>query len=98
SRELDPFPTRRSSDLLVKISGHMLRQGFMGSDFSYEDALESRKLLDSYDFTLEGTEPCGDAVCYVLEATARPGSGVAYARRKLRSEEHTSELQSRENL
>jgi hypothetical protein len=29
---------------VVKISGHLLRQGMMGSDFSYEDALESQKL------------------------------------------------------
>lgn len=71
------------ADDLVRISGHMLRQGFMGSDFSYEDALESEQLLDRYTFTLEGTEACGERECYVLTATARPGVEVAYARRRM---------------
>ena len=30
----------------MKISGHMLRQGMMGSDFSYEDQTERTKLFD----------------------------------------------------
>ena len=30
----------------MKISGHMLNQGMMGSDFSYQDMLESDKLTD----------------------------------------------------
>lgn len=73
------------ADDLVRISGHMLRQGFMGSDFSYEDTLESDTLLDRYTFTLEGTEPCadGEAECYVLEAVALPYAKVTYARRRL---------------
>ncbi len=32
----------------VLIQGHMLRQGVFGSDFSYEDMLESGHLLDDY--------------------------------------------------
>lgn len=73
------------ADDLVRISGHMLRQGFMGSDFSYEDTLESDTLGDRYRFTLEGTEPCadGEAMCYVLEAVALPDVKVTYARRRL---------------
>jgi len=34
---------------IVKISGHMLNQGMMGSDFSYQDIMESDKLTDLYD-------------------------------------------------
>jgi len=41
---------------LVRISGHMLRQGMMGRDFSYQDALESEKLTDLYQFELLGEE------------------------------------------
>lgn len=71
------------ADDLVKISGHMLRQGFMGSDFSYEEAIESRRLEDLYTFTLTGVEPCDDATCYVIEAVARPGVQVTYAQRRI---------------
>lgn len=71
------------ADDLVKLSGHMLRQGFMGSDFSYEDAIESERLQDLYDVALKGVEPCGEAHCYVLEATAKPGVEVSYAQRRM---------------
>ena len=33
----------------VKISGHLLRQSMLGSDFSYEDMTENRRMLDDYD-------------------------------------------------
>lgn len=71
------------ADDLVKISGHMLRQGFMGSDFSYEDALESEPLQSLYDFTLETTESCNDRQCYVLTATSHPHTRVTYATRRM---------------
>jgi hypothetical protein len=45
-----------SVDKIIKISGAMLRQSMMGSDFSYEDALESAKLLEKYSATLVSEE------------------------------------------
>jgi len=72
-----------SVEKVIRISGHMLRQSMMGSDFSYEDATErSRKLLDSYSCRLVGTEVLGGTDCYVveLEATSRD---VTYYRRKV---------------
>ncbi len=71
------------ADDLVKISGHMLRQGFMGSDFSYEDTLESSRMQELYDVTLVGTEPCGDETCYILDAVAKEGVQVTYAKRRM---------------
>lgn len=72
------------ADDLVKISGHMLRQGFMGSDFSYEDAIDSQRLQDLYSFELTGVEQCGEhSECYVIEATALPDVEVTYARRRM---------------
>jgi outer membrane lipoprotein-sorting protein len=67
---------------VVKISGHLLRQGMMGSDFSYEDALESKRLTTLYQVKVTGEEKVADRECYVLELTAKPGVEVAYARRK----------------
>ncbi len=68
---------------LVKISGHMLKQGMMGSDFSYQDALESEKMGELYEFRLVGTESYEGVRCYVLEATALPGKTVSYPVRRM---------------
>ncbi len=67
---------------LVKISGHMLNQGIMGSDFSYQDVMESDKLTDLYNFELIGEEVIDGRPCYVLAGTAAPGKEVSYYRRK----------------
>ena len=67
---------------IVKISGHMLNQGMMGSDFSYQDMMESDKLTELYDFKLIREEKIDDRMCYVLEGTAIEGKEVSYYRRK----------------
>ena len=66
---------------IVKISGHMLEQGFMGSDFSYQDMMESDKLTELYTFALLEEDTINDRPCYVLEAIAVPGQKVSYYRR-----------------
>lgn len=66
---------------LVKISGHMLEQGMMGSDFSYQDMLESDKLTDLYDFELLGEEEYEGRPAYKLEGVKVPGKEVSYYRR-----------------
>ena len=68
---------------LVRISGHMLRQGMMGSDFSYQDALESERLTDLYQFELLGEEELDDRMTYVLSGIAREGQEVSYYERKI---------------
>lgn len=67
---------------LVKISGHMLNQGMMGSDFSYQDMMESDKLTELYKFELTGEEKIEGRNCYVLEGVAVEGKKVSYYRRK----------------
>ncbi len=83
-----------SVDKIIKIAGQMLRQSMMGSDFSYEDALESAKLLEKYDVELateettyikfrKGTEEVTKGrPCYVLDLTAKVKE-VTYYRRKV---------------
>ncbi len=66
---------------LVKISGHMLEQGMMGSDFSYQDMLESDKLTELYDFKLLGEEEYEGRPAYKLEGVKVPGKEVSYYRR-----------------
>ena len=66
----------------VKISGHMLNQGMMGSDLSYQDLMEADRLTELYLFELIGEEEIDGRPCYVLEGTAVEGEGVSYYRRK----------------
>ena len=68
---------------VVNISGHMLNQGMAGSDFSYQDMMESDKLTELYDFKLIGEEEIYNRPCYVLEGTAVEGKEVSYYRRKV---------------
>ncbi len=68
---------------LVHISGHMLRQGMMGSDFSYEDILESDKLTELYTFELEKTEILDDRETYVIYATAAKQQEPSYKMRRI---------------
>lgn len=67
----------------VKLSGDMLKQGMMGSDFSYQDALDYEHLVDLYQSNLTGEERLGDRPCYLLELVAKPGAEVSYYRRKV---------------
>ena len=67
---------------IVKISGHMLEQGMMGSDFSYQDLMESTKLTDLYQFEIIGEEKIKGRTCYVIEGTKKEDREASYYRRK----------------
>jgi outer membrane lipoprotein-sorting protein len=70
------------TDRTIQISGHMLRQSVMGSDLSYEDMLEDRKLSEVYTVRLVGEEKLEGRNVYVLELKARV-EDIAYDRRKM---------------
>ncbi len=71
-----------STDRTIQISGHMLRQSVMGSDLSYEDMMDNRKLTDIYQAKVTGNEKIGERTTVVLELTAKV-EDVAYYSRKL---------------
>lgn len=71
-----------STDRTIQISGHMLRQSVMGSDFSYEDMMEDRELTDIYDATMIGEEVIDSVNTYVLELVAIV-EDVSYHSRKM---------------
>ena len=71
-----------STDRTIQISGHMLRQSVMGSDLSYEDMMEDRKLTDVYNSAVTGTEEIDGRANWVLELKAKVDD-VAYATRKV---------------
>ena len=62
------FPREQDT---VKISGHLLKEGMMGSDVSYEDALESSDFRTRYTATLKDDDSVEGRRCFVVELTAR---------------------------
>ncbi len=70
------------SDRIIRIAGHMLRQSMMGSDFSYEDMMEDRSLLDTYHAENLGSESYSNRDCWVIKLTAVTDD-VAYFSRKI---------------
>lgn len=54
----------------VKISGHQLKEGFMGSDLSYEDTLDLDELSGKYEAAYRGAEELGGRTAYVVDLRA----------------------------
>ncbi|MCB0550709.1 MAG: outer membrane lipoprotein-sorting protein [Phaeodactylibacter sp.] len=71
-----------TTDRTIQISGHLLRQSVMGSDLSYEDMMDDRKLTEIYSAKLIGEEVLDERKTYVLELTAKV-EDAAYHRRKM---------------
>jgi outer membrane lipoprotein-sorting protein len=71
-----------STDRTIQISGHMLRQSVMGSDLSYEDMMDDRKLSDVYTAKVIGDEVIDGRKTYILDLTAKV-TDAAYHSRKM---------------
>lgn len=71
-----------STDRTIQISGHMLRQSVMGSDLSYEDMMDDRRLTDVYTAQVSGEEVIDERKTYILDLTAKV-TDAAYHSRKM---------------
>ena len=71
-----------STDRTIQLSGHMLRQSVMGSDLSYEDMMEDRKLVEMYNVKVIGTETIDNRKTWILELNAKV-EDVSYVKRKI---------------
>ncbi|MEE9117931.1 MAG: outer membrane lipoprotein-sorting protein, partial [Calditrichia bacterium] len=58
------------SDRTIRISGHMLRQSLMGSDLSYEDMMEDRRLKEIYSAEITGEENIDTHDCWIMVLSA----------------------------
>ncbi|HHV04033.1 MAG: outer membrane lipoprotein-sorting protein [Bacteroidales bacterium] len=70
------------ADRTIQISGHMLRQSVMGSDLSYEDMMDDRKLTEVYSAEVIAQDTLRDTRVLVLQLTARL-TDVAYPTQKM---------------
>lgn len=71
-----------ATDRIIQISGHLLRQSVMGSDLSYEDMMDDRKLSDIYAGIVEGEEAIDGRPAWRLALTAKVDD-AAYPRQKI---------------
>ena len=71
-----------STDRTIQLSGHMLKQSLMGSDLSYEDMMENRKLTEMYDAKVIGEETIDDRKTWVLQLNAKVDD-ASYDSRKI---------------
>jgi len=61
-----------SAERVLRLSGHMLRQSMMGSDFSYEDMTErAKKMREEYDGAVKEDEILDGIPCHVLVLTSK---------------------------
>jgi hypothetical protein len=70
-----------STDRIILISGHMLRQSVMGSDLSYEDMMEDPHLPNLYAAKVSSEEVIGGRPCWVLDLAAKKEDIAYYNRR-----------------
>lgn len=71
-----------SAERVVRLSGHMLRQNVVGSDFSYEDMTERAKSLrEDYNAEIIGQEIIQGRSCYLLQLVSRIPRRTYYTRK-----------------
>jgi outer membrane lipoprotein-sorting protein len=71
-----------STDRIIQISGNMLRQSVMGSDLSYEDMMDDRKMTEIYSEKFIKNDTVNGRNVWVVELTAKVAD-VAYYRQKM---------------
>ncbi len=59
-----------TTDRVIQMSGHMLRQPVMGSDLSYEDMMSDRPLLEQYEAEVMNEELEDGRKCWMLNLKA----------------------------
>ncbi len=69
-------------DDTVRVAGAQLKDGLMGSDLSYEDAMDADEMANKYETSVDGEEAVGGRDCWILGLVAKV-KGVPYDKRKL---------------
>jgi len=71
-----------SAERIMRLSGHMLRQSMMGSDFSYEDMTERvKRLREEYTGEILEDENVEGHNCYVMVLTSKNPKKTYYRRK-----------------
>ena len=76
---------------VMLISGHMLKESMMGSDMSYEDAVNNDTLSSRYDPVLSGSELMNGRDSWILDLNAKKRT-ESYPKRRLWIDKETGDL------
>jgi outer membrane lipoprotein-sorting protein len=79
----------------IAITGSMLKESMMGSDMSYEDAVNNDTLASRYNAVVSGSETRNGRECWALELSAKK-KDESYPGRKLWIDKETRDLTSYE--
>lgn len=71
-----------STDRIIQISGNLLRQSVMGSDLSYEDMMDDRKMTDIYSEKFVKSDTINGRNVWIIELNARVDD-IAYYLQKM---------------
>jgi outer membrane lipoprotein-sorting protein len=71
-----------STDRIIQISGNMLRQSIMGSDLSYEDMMDDRKMTDIYSEKFIKRDTINGRNVWIIELKAMV-KDIAYNSQKM---------------
>ena len=71
-----------ATDRTIQLSGHLLRQSVMGSDLSYEDMMEERKLSEIYTAKIVQEDSFNNTRVWIMELVSKV-EGLAYYKRTL---------------
>ena len=69
-----------ATDRTIQLSGHLLRQSVMGSDLSYEDMMEERKLSEIYTAKIVQEDSFNNTPVWIMELVSKV-EGLAYYKR-----------------
>lgn len=72
-----------NAEKTVKISGHMLKQSIMGSDFSYDDQTENGKISENYSGFILSQDKLDSFECVIIDISANETSTPNYYRQKI---------------
>jgi len=79
------------SEEVMLISGHLLKESMMGSDMSYEDAIDNETLSARYTPALSGSEELKNGKAWILDLTAKKKT-ESYPKQKLWIDSSTGDL------
>ena len=71
-----------TTDRTIQLSGHLLRQSVMGSDLSYEDMMEEKRLSEVYVAKIIQEDSYNESPVWVMELVSKV-EGLAYHKRVL---------------
>jgi len=71
-----------ATDRTIQLSGHLLRQSVMGSDLSYEDMMEERKLSEIYTAKIVKEDNFNNTPVWIMELLSKVEC-LAYHKRTL---------------